>query len=47
MADPHCELCEAAHLTTWYHDDEVCWIADCEICDVPMVVWIQARCDAA
>ena len=34
-----CELCEAAHLTTWYHEDEICWIADCEICTVPMVVW--------
>lgn len=41
MPDPHCELCEAAHLTTWYHADEVCWIADCEICDVPMVVWVE------
>jgi len=26
-------------MTTWYHEDEVCWIADCEICQVPMVVW--------
>jgi hypothetical protein len=26
-------------MTTWYHDDDVCWVADCEICDVPMVVW--------
>ena len=26
-------------MTTWYHDDALCWIADCEICDVPMVVW--------
>lgn len=34
-----CELCEAARLTTWYHEDETCWIADCEICGVPMVVW--------
>ena len=37
MAD--CELCEAARLTTWYHEDDVCWVADCEICAVPMVVW--------
>ena len=37
MAD--CELCEAARITTWYHEDEVCWVADCEICAVPMVVW--------
>jgi hypothetical protein len=28
-------------MTTWYLEDEVCWIADCEICDVPMVVWNQ------
>ncbi|MHB8670990.1 MAG: hypothetical protein ACYDAD_10625, partial [Acidimicrobiales bacterium] len=34
-----CELCEAARITPWHHEDEVCWVADCEICDVPMVVW--------
>jgi hypothetical protein len=34
-----CDLCEAAPLTPWYHEDETCWIADCEVCDVPMVVW--------
>ena len=34
-----CELCEAAVITTRYYDDELCWIADCEACDVPMVVW--------
>ena len=40
LPDPErCELCEAGHLTTWYHEDEICWIADCEICAVPMVVW--------
>lgn len=26
-------------MTEWYHEDEVCWVADCEVCDVPMVVW--------
>ena len=26
-------------MTTWYVDDDICWVADCEICDVPMVVW--------
>jgi len=36
---PGCELCEAAKLTTWYHEDDICWIAECEICAVPMVVW--------
>ncbi|MEI7746959.1 MAG: hypothetical protein WCJ28_05425 [Actinomycetota bacterium] len=34
-----CELCEAARLTEWYHEDEICWVADCEVCDTPMVVW--------
>ena len=37
--DPDCELCEAARFTHWYHEDERCWIADCEVCSVPMVVW--------
>lgn len=34
-----CELCEAARLTPWYHEDDVCWVAECEACSVPMVVW--------
>ena len=34
-----CDLCEAARITQWYHEDDVCWIAECEICSVPMVVW--------
>jgi len=34
-----CDLCRAARLTPWYHEDEICWIAECEICAVPMVVW--------
>jgi len=34
-----CDLCEAARITPWFHEDEVCWIAECEICYVPMVVW--------
>jgi len=34
-----CELCEAARFTPWYHEDDICWIAACEVCDVPMVVW--------
>ncbi len=36
---PHCELCRAARITPWFHEDDVCWIAECEICEVPMVVW--------
>ena len=34
-------MCQAARITTWHHEDEVCWVADCEICDVPMVVWAR------
>lgn len=39
MTPPDCELCEAAKITPWHHEDEICWVADCEVCDVPMVVW--------
>jgi hypothetical protein len=34
-----CELCEAAVITKRYLDNDLCWIGDCEICLVPMVVW--------
>jgi hypothetical protein len=34
-----CELCDAAPITERYHEDDVCWIAECESCGVPMVVW--------
>ena len=34
-----CELCEAARLTKWHHEDGTCWVADCEACDLPLVVW--------
>jgi hypothetical protein len=37
--DPTCELCEAARFTHWYHEDDICWVADCEVCETPMVVW--------
>lgn len=39
LSDPDCELCEAARFTHWYAEDDVCWVADCEVCNVPMVVW--------
>lgn len=26
-------------MTPWYHEDDVCWVAECEFCSVPMVVW--------
>lgn len=34
-----CELCEAARLTEWFYEDDMCWIAECEACCVPMIVW--------
>ncbi len=37
--DPSCELCEEARITEWFYEDGDCWIAMCEICSVPMVVW--------
>lgn len=39
MSQPECDLCEAARYTHWYHEDDKCWVADCEICSTPMVVW--------
>jgi hypothetical protein len=39
LFDPACDLCEEARMTQWFHEDELCWIAECEICAVPMVVW--------
>lgn len=37
--DPACELCQAARLSEWFYEDDVCWVAECESCGVPMVVW--------
>ncbi|CAN5682225.1 hypothetical protein BH24ACT4_BH24ACT4_09430 [soil metagenome] len=34
-----CLLCQAEKITPWYLDDELCWIAECTICVLPMVVW--------
>ena len=39
QAEAHCELCEAARITPWYHEDDVCWVAECESCFTPVVVW--------
>ena len=39
MTSRDCDLCEAARITPWFYEDDVCWIAECEICAVPMVVW--------
>lgn len=34
-----CELCAAERITEWFYEDDECWIAECEQCYVPMVVW--------
>lgn len=34
-----CELCAAERFTEWFHEDGTCWVAECESCGVPMVVW--------
>lgn len=34
-----CDLCEAAVITTRYASDDESWVAECEICAVPMIVW--------
>lgn len=34
-----CDLCEAAPITPRLYEDELCWVAECESCFVPMVVW--------
>ena len=39
MNSDHCELCEAAPITPRLFEDSSCWIAECESCSVPMVVW--------
>ena len=26
-------------MTEWFYEDEDCWVAECESCNVPMVVW--------
>ncbi len=35
---PDCLLCQAERITSWYRDDDLCWIAECTICVLPMVV---------
>lgn len=33
-----CPLCKADKLTKWYYEDDVCWVADCKTCGIPMIV---------
>jgi len=36
--DPACDLCRAERITPWFHEDDICWVAECTICATPMVV---------
>lgn len=36
--DASCDLCRAERITPWYHEDDLCWVAECTICATPMVV---------
>jgi hypothetical protein len=38
-ADGGCLLCAAERVTRRYLEDADCWIADCLVCETPMVVW--------
>lgn len=42
-------MCQASRFTEWFYEDDECWIAECESCLVPMVVWKihEARPDDA
>jgi hypothetical protein len=33
-----CQLCDAEQITPWFDFNDVCWVAICAQCDVPMVV---------
>lgn len=37
--DKPCDLCKAEPITRRYHEDAICWIADCVQCNVPMAVY--------
>jgi len=37
--DAQCELCAADRMTEWFYEDDLCWVAECESCGTPMVVW--------
>jgi hypothetical protein len=39
MIDPNCELCRRERLTEWYHLDHVCWMAECALCGIPMIIF--------
>ena len=39
VAPRRCDLCQAARITPWYYEDDICWIAECDVCETPMVVW--------
>ena len=47
MPEPGCELCEAKRITPWLHEDDLCFVAECESCGVPMVVLREHRVEVS
>ncbi len=39
MKAANCSLCKAERKTKWYYEDDKVWVADCETCRIPMIVW--------
>ena len=33
-----CELCIKEHITEWFHEDVLCWIAECNSCRPDIIV---------
>ena len=38
-----CELCRAEQITPWLYEDALCWVALCDTCYVPMMVFKPHR----
>ncbi len=41
--DEKCDLCRAEKITEWLYEDHLCWIAYCDTCCVPMMVFKPHR----
>ena len=39
IAAPAASCARRRRLTEWFYEDDECWVAECESCSVPMVVW--------
>lgn len=39
MPAENCPLCRADHHSRWFAEEELYWIAECDVCAVPMAVY--------